>query len=402
MSSSRSSRRTFLQLSSLAAAATLLPGGLAQAAEAGAKGKGKGGKKKSILILGGTGFLGPAVVAAAQARGHTVTLFNRGKTRPELFPGVEKLRGDRDPKKDEGLKALEGRKWEAVIDNSGYYPRMVGASASLLAPNVGHYVYISSVSAYAENATPGQDESAPTATLKDPNVEEMGKNFENYGGLKRACEEAAEKAMPGRVANVRPGYIVGPEDRSDRFTYWPVRYAKGGEMLAPGAPTDPLQIIDVRDLAEWLVHLVETNTVGIFNAVGPQKPWNMGALFDACKKATGQKGTKLVWVPGDFLEKQGENGDGDIPIWAPYMGKYKGMHLYSNAKAVKAGLRFRNPATTVKDTLAWFNAQPAERRAKLRAGLSPERERALLDAWAQAQRGGASDAGSAAPDAGAR
>ncbi len=380
-----SSRRTFLQLSSLAAASALLPSqALAQAGAS--KKKAKGGKKKRILILGGTGFLGPALVTAAQARGHELTLFNRGKTRPELFPGVEKLRGDRDPKKDEGLTALEKGRWDAVIDNSGYYPRMVEASAKLLAPRVGHYVFISSVSAYAENATPGQDERAPTAVLKDPAVESMGPNFENYGGLKRACEVAAEKAMPGRVTNVRPGYIVGPEDRSDRFTYWPVRYAKGGEMLAPGAPTDPLQIIDVRDLAEWLVLMVEGKTTGIFNAVGPKEPWSMGALFDACKQASGQQGTRLTWVPADFLEKHGENGDGEIPIWAPYQGKYKGMHQYSNAKAVAAGLRFRPPATTVKDTLDWFNAQPPERRAKPRAGLSPEKEKLLLEGWAKAQK----------------
>jgi 2'-hydroxyisoflavone reductase len=375
-----SSRRTFLQLSSLAAAAALVP------EEAFGKGPKKGkAAKKRILILGGTGFLGPAIVTAAQARGHALTLFNRGKTRPELFPGTEKLRGDRDPKKDGGLKALEKGRWDAVIDTSGYYPRLVSASAKLLAPRVGQYLYISSVSAYAENATPGQDERAPTAVLADPTVETMGASFENYGGLKRACEEAAEKAMPGRVANVRPGYIVGPEDRSDRFTSWPVRYAKGGEMLAPGAPTDPLQIIDVRDLAEWLVLLVEGRTMGLFNAVGPQEPWTMGALFDACKAATGQKDTRLTWVPADFLEKHGENGDGEIPIWAPYQGKYKGMHQYSNAKAVKAGLRFRPPATTVKDTLDWFNAQPPERRAKLRAGLTPEKEALLLAAWAKAR-----------------
>lgn len=381
-----SSRRTFLQLSSLAAAAAaLLPKEAgAQAPKKGAA-RGKGGKKR-ILILGGTGFLGPAIVTAAQARGHALTLFNRGKTRPELFPGTEKLRGDRDPKKDGGLKALEKGKWDAVIDTSGYYPRMVAASAKLLAPRVGQYLFISSVSAYAENATPGQDERAPTMVLKDPTVETMGANFENYGGLKRACEEAAEQAMPGRVANVRPGYIVGPEDRSDRFTYWPVRYAKGGEMLAPGAPADPLQIIDVRDLAEWLVLLVEGRTTGLFNAVGPQQPWSMGALFDACKQATGQQATRLTWVPADFLEKHGENGDGEIPIWAPHQGKYAGMHRYSNAKAVKAGLRFRPPATTVKDTLDWFNAQPPERRAKLRAGLSPEKERLLLEAWAKARK----------------
>ncbi len=369
---------------SLAAASMMAVNAEAMTKPGGRAPSSKAKTKKKILILGGTGFLGPAIVTAAQARGHSLTLFNRGKTRPELFPGVEKLRGDRDPKKDEGLKALEGGKWDAVIDTSGYYPRIVQASAELLAPNVGQYVFISSISAYAKNDVPYQDEGGATAKLADPTVETMGKNYENYGGLKRACEEAAEKALPGRVANVRPGYIVGPEDRTDRFTWFPVRYERGGEMLAPGSPADPLQIIDVRDLAEWLVLVVENNLTGIFNAVGPEKPWSMGELFAACKQATG-KDTKLTWVPSEFLVKQGENGDGEIPIWAPPLGQYTAMHLYSNTRAVKAGLKFRPPALTTKDTLAWFKSLPQERRDKMRAGLKPEREAELLKLWAEEQ-----------------
>ncbi|MGZ3459797.1 MAG: SDR family oxidoreductase, partial [Archangium sp.] len=292
--------------------------------------------------------------------------------------------GDRDPNKGEGLKALEGRSFDAVIDNSGYYPRMVRASAELLAPHTGQYVYISSVSAYDKNDTPNADESAELAKLNDPNVETMGKNFENYGGLKALCEEAVEKAMPGRATIVRPGYIVGPDDRTDRFTSFPLRYEKGGEMLAPGSPTDPLQIIDARDLAEWLVLLVERQTTGVFNAVGPEKPWSMGELFAACKEVTGQD-TKLTWVPGEFLLKQGEDGDGAIPIWAPPFGKYAGMHLRSNTRAVQAGLRFRSPVVTTRDTLAWFKSQPEERRSKPHAGVSPEREAELLSLWAKAR-----------------
>ncbi|HYO58185.1 SDR family oxidoreductase [Archangium sp.] len=375
------SRRQFLQFSLAAAALTACGPGMRAAS-----GDGRPASKKKILVLGGTGFLGPAFVTAAQARGHTLTLFNRGKTRPELFPDVEKLHGDRDPNKDEGLKALEGRAFDAVIDTSGYYPRIVRASAELLAPNVGQYIFISSVSAYAKNDTPHADESAATATLADPNVETMGKNYENYGGLKRACEEATEKALPGRVTVVRPGYIVGPEDRTDRYVYFPLRYEKGGEMLAPGSPADPLQIIDVRDLAEWLVLLVERNTTGIFNAVGPEKPWTMGEMFAACKEVTG-KDTKLIWVPGEFLLKNGEDGEGALPIWAPAFGAYAGMHLRSNARAVRAGLRFRSPVITTRDALAWFKSQPEERRDKPRAGLPPEREAELLTLWARAQGG---------------
>jgi 2'-hydroxyisoflavone reductase len=381
-----SSRRKFLQYSLAGASLLALrPDALAAPATQGAAPK-KGAKKK-ILILGGTGFLGPAVVQAAQARGHSLTLFNRGKTRPELFPNVEKLRGDRDPDKGEGLKALKGRKFDAVVDTSGYYPRIVKASAELLAPNVKQYLFISSVSAYASDKTPGEDESGPTAKMADPTLENMGKDYEFYGALKRLCEEAAEAALPGRVANVRPGYIVGPEDRSDRFTYWPVRFDRGGEMLAPGTPNDPLQIIDVRDLAEWLVLLIEGNTNGVFNAVGPGQAWTMGAMLDTCRQVSG-KDTKVTWVPADWLEKQGETGDVRLPIYMPPTGNSAGTHLRSNAKAVKTGLKFRPVDVTVRDTLAYFKSLPEERRSKMRAGLPPEREGELLALWAKAQAGG--------------
>jgi 2'-hydroxyisoflavone reductase len=390
------SRRNFLQYS-LTAASMLALGpealaGSSKKAPAAAK------TKLKLLVLGGTSFLGPAFVNAALARGHTVTLFNRGKTRPQLFPDVEKLQGDRDPKKGEGLKALEGRKWDAVLDTSGYYPRMVKASAELLAPNVQQYVYISSLSAYANNDVPNEDESGPTAKLADPTVETMGKNFENFGGLKRLCEEAVETAMPDRATLIRPGYIVGPDDPSDRFTYWPVRYSQGGEMLVPGSPEDPLQIIDVRDLGEWLVRVVENKLTGIYNATGPEKPWNMGGLIAACKAATGNKETKPIWVPSEFLARNGEDGEGEIPIWAPPVGKTKGFHLRSIDKALKAGLKFRPGTVTVKDTLAYFRSLPEERRNKPRAGLTAEREKALLSLWAQeAPAAGTGTEGSSKP-----
>ena len=222
------SRREFLQWSATAAAlaATGLDLNAAPAA----------GTPKRILILGGTGFLGPATIEAALARGHRVTLFNRGKTRPDLFPGVARLQGDRDPKKGEGLQALATGTWDAVIDNSGYYPRIVGASATLLAPRVKQYVYISSISAYREPNPVNGTEEAPLATMPDPTLESMGKQFEYYGALKALCEQAAEKALPGRATVVRPGYIVGPDDPTGRFTYWPVRFSRGGEVAVPGAP----------------------------------------------------------------------------------------------------------------------------------------------------------------------
>ena len=338
---------------------------------------------KKILILGGTGFLGPATIEVAQARGHSVTMFNRGKTRPNLFPGVEKLHGDRDPKKGDGLKALEGRSFDAVIDNSGYYQRMVGASVALLAPRAKQYLYISSISAYKEPNPENGTEDAPLATLADPTVEEMGKDYQNYGGLKALCEQAVQKAMPGRTAIIRPGYIVGPDDPSGRFTYWPVRFDKGGELAVPGAPTDPVAIIDVRDLAAWLVHLAEQGTMGVFNACGPEKRLAWGSLVAACEKA-GNPNAKPIWIPADFVAQQ---KDLEFPIWAPYAGETKGFHTWSNARALKAGLTFRPALATVQDTLAWFKTQEkAEKGRNKLAGPSAEQEAKLIAAWREASK----------------
>jgi 2'-hydroxyisoflavone reductase len=381
--------------------------------------------KKKILILGGTGFLGPKTIDAALARGHEVTIFNRGK-REKFLPlehQVEHLYGNRDPElpaDDErgtdgkllhpdatpkGLEQLVGRQWDAVIDNSGYFPRMVKASAELLAPNAKQYVYISSISAYDADSTPpdGGDESTKLARLADPTVETMGAEFENYGGLKVLCEEAAAAAFPGRAAIVRPGYIVGPGDPTDRFTYWPVRVARGGEVLAPGAPTDPLQWIDVRDLAEWLVTLVEQGTAGTFNAVGPDEPARWGDVLDACVKGAGSD-AKLTWVPFDWLEAHGQGGEDAFPIWSPPVGKFAGFHRWKNDRAVAAGLRFRPVTDTVGGILAWFPTEverrtkvkreleeaaaakgapppPIPEPSKLRAGPPPEREQELLAAF---------------------
>jgi 2'-hydroxyisoflavone reductase len=362
------SRRQVLQMST-----TLLPG----AALAAATGP------KRILILGGTGFLGPAIVEAAEKRGHTLTLFNRGRTRPGLFPHIEKRQGDRDPLKGEGLKSLETGEWDAVIDDSGFYPRMVGASAQLLASRVKHYIYISSISAYKEPAPIGGDEDVPLATLSDPKVEEMGKNFENYGGLKAACEAAAEAAVPGRTTVVRPGFIVGPDDPTGRFTYWPARFDKGGEVAVPGAPTDPLQLIDVRDLAEWLVLLVENRTIGKFNALGPEKPMAWGRVITACQKATPAAST-ITWIPGEFMAKQEDIG---FPIWAPYVGDSKGFHTWQNKRAVQAGLRFRPVEQTVTDTLAWYQGQLKEEKGRTRMAFTPEQEAEILKRWKAAKAG---------------
>ncbi|HWO19872.1 MAG TPA: NAD-dependent epimerase/dehydratase family protein [Kofleriaceae bacterium] len=380
--------------------------------------------KKRILILGGTGFLGPKTIDAALARGHTVTIFNRGK-REKYLPleaKVEHLYGNRDPNlpadderdaegkllhpdgSPKGLEQLAGKSWDVVIDNSGFFPRLVKASAELLAKNAAQYIYISSISAYAENPPQGGDERTKLATLADPTVETMGKEFENYGGLKALCEQAAEAAFPGRATIVRPGYIVGPGDPTDRFTYWPVRVSRGGEVLAPGSPADPLQWIDVRDLGAWLVTLAERGTAGQFNAVGPPSPGRWGDVLDACVAATG--GTaKLTWVPSAWLEKNEMGGEDAFPIWIAPSGKFEGFHRWSNDRAEAAGLTFRPIADTVKSLLAWYPGE-VERRVRvtremletakakglpppktpadpsqLRAGPKAEDEQALLAKW---------------------
>jgi 2'-hydroxyisoflavone reductase len=336
--------------------------------------------KKKILILGGTGFLGPALVELARPRGHTVTLFNRGKTQPHLFPDVEKLQGDRDG----NLKALEGRKWDAVIDTSGYVPRIVRASAELLAPNVGQYLFVSTISVYKDMSQSGIDESAPVATVEDEKTEDVS---QHYGALKALCEKAAEAAMPGRATIVRPGLIVGPGDPTDRFTYWPVRVARGGEVLAPGDGQDPVQFIDVKDLAAFMLGLVESKVTGIFNATGPVQTLSMRGLLEACKQANGGDAT-FTWADAAFLEEQKVRPWMDMPVWIPRSDKEAGgVGRVSNARALERGLTFRPVVDTARDTLAWFKTQPPERQAKLRAGLSAEREREVLAAWHQRAAG---------------
>jgi 2'-hydroxyisoflavone reductase len=328
---------------------------------------------KSILILGGTGFLGPHVVTAAQARGHTLTLFNRGKTHPGLFPTVEKLQGDRDGK----LDALKGRTWDAVVDTSGYVPRIVKMSAELLAPSVKHYIFISTISVYDADKIPNADESAPLLELADPTNENVR---ENYGALKAACEAAAEAALPGRVANIRPGLIIGPGDPTGRFTHWPTRMAEGGEVLVPGDGSTPVQYIDGRDLGNWIVRVIEDTTTGIYNALGPETKVTMKEAMEACNRAAGNK-AQLTWVPADFLAKQSVSPWGDMPMWVD-LGDMPGFGTMQNKKAVGKGLAFRPLEDTAKDTLAWLETLPADEAAKARSsGIKREKEEAVLAAW---------------------
>jgi 2'-hydroxyisoflavone reductase len=367
-------RREFLGASLASAIALSLPGRVLA---------GAAGKPLKILVMGGTGFLGPHFVEAARARGHAITLFNRGKTNPGRFAGrgdIEQLHGDR--KSD--LSALEGRRWDAVLDTSAYVPADVTRSASLLAKAVSHYLLVSTISVYAKLDTPGMDETAPVVTLADPTVTEV--TGETYGGLKALSEQAAEAAMPGRVTVVRPGLIVGPGDTSDRFTYWPARAARGGEILAPDGPSAPVQFIDVRDLAAFLLHLLELRTLGTFNADAQAGSITLGAVLDACLAVAAAKsppapaGT-LTWVPADFLAAQNVSPWSDLPVWIPAQGDEAGAGRLSNAKALAAGLSYRPLAQTVRDTLAYWESLPAERRAAPRAGLSPAREAEVLAAW---------------------
>lgn len=335
-----------------------------------------------ILVLGGTKFLGVHIVELALKRGHTVTLFNRGKTNADLFPQLEHLKGDRDAQ----LDALKGHRWDAVIDDSGYVPRHVRLSAELLAPNVQRYLFISTISVYAGFAKPNTEDS-PVGKLADETTEKVDGGA--YGPLKALCEKAAETAMPGRVAVVRPGLIVGPRDPTDRFTYWPARAARGGDMATPGSAADRIQFIDARDLAAFALHLVENRTVGTFNAVSPPGTFSMGELVSASITAANAQvkpspPPRAVWVPADFLAKQKVQPWSDMPVWIPESGEYAAFAETSADRAVHAGLTIGPIQPTVNDTLAWHLGRPESERTKLGAGLTAEREQALLSAWAAA------------------
>ena len=379
-SATETSRRAFLQ-GTLAAGATLGLGlGLRAHPAPRPRQMLPEEQRLELLILGGTGFLGPHVVEAATARGHTMTLFNRGRLNPGLLPDLEHLRGDRDPRKDAGLEALKGRSWDGAVDTSGYFPRMVRASAELLAPNIGQYVFISSISVYADTSEPNMDETAKLATMPDPTLEDFGAEFRHYGALKALCEQAAEAAMPSRTTSIRPGLIVGPRDNVPRFTYWPVRVERGGEVLAPGNPDDPIQYIDARDLADFIVRVLEKRTMGLFNGTGPTTPTTMAELLYGCKAVTGSD-ARFTWVDADFLAEHDVHGWSDLPVWLPPQGEYKGFHRISIKKPIDAGLRSRPLAETVRDTLDWFHAWPAGKDFPWRGGMTPQREREVLEAW---------------------
>jgi 2'-hydroxyisoflavone reductase len=308
-----------------------------------------------VLVIGGTKFLGRAFVEAALARGHELTLFNRGETNPDLFPDVEKLRGDRAG----DLSPLEGRTWDAVVDTSGYVPSVVRASAELLR-DVSLYAFVSSVSVYADFSSAPHEESA-CAELEDASADELAEDSSNYGALKALCERAVSEVFRERSLIVRPGLIVGPHDPTGRFSYWAHRLARGGEILAPGPPEHRAQFIDVRDLAEWLVLCVERRVTGVFNATNEGVPW--GALL---------AGAEVTWVSSEHLTEHGVGEWMELPLWIGDPA-WAGMHRTVISRAVNAGLRFR----PVAETLAGAADAPAVEGV----GLTPAREAELLSAW---------------------
>src|SRR5947208_3020211 len=375
-----STRRDFLKLSAMfggGAALGLLPG-VSALAKSGAP-----AKPLRMLILGGTGFTGPQQVQYALSRGHHVTVFNRGRTHPgELPKEVEQLIGDRNGK----LDALKGRTWDVCIDIPTTLPVWVRDAAQILKGNVDRYVFISTISVYSDNSKPGMDESGPLAEYKGADAMKetpetlRASRFALYGPLKVLSKREAEKWFPGKALIIRPGLIVGPGDESDRFTYWPVRLERGGEILAPGNPSDPVQLIDARDLAEWTIRMVEQGTTGIFNATGPKSTLTMQGMLDGIKKVTKANST-FTWVDADFLTAQKVSPWSDMPVWIPPRGEEAGFSKINVNKAVSKGLTFRSVPDTTQATLDWFKKQSAERQAKLRAGITAQRETEVLAAW---------------------
>ena len=318
-----------------------------------------------LLVLGGTKFLGRATVDAALARGHEVTLFNRGETNPELFPDTEKLRGDRT----QDLSALDGREWDAVVDTSGYVPSVVRASAEKLSGQTGYYLFVSSLSAYADRSKPMVEGDA-VEQLGDMPEDRLLEDYSNYGALKALAEQAVAETFPDAHANVRPGLIVGPHDPTGRFTYWPHRVARGGDVAAPAPPGDKVQFIDVRDLAEWMVGLCEQRATGEFNAVNDGVAWS--DLLDTCREVSGSD-ARFVWIEGKFLLDQEIGQWMELPLWIEDESD-KGLHRADTARAKATGLTTQPLSDTVQATLDHAETTDS-------AGLSAEREAALLAAW---------------------
>jgi len=328
-----------------------------------------------ILIIGGTRFLGRALVDSALTRGHELTLFNRGQSNPKLYPELETIIGDRDG----GLDSLNGRRWDRVIDTCGFFPRVVRDSAELLSRSVDHYTFISSLSVYADNSVVGMDESGSLATTEDETIEEI--TGETYGPLKALCEQAVTEAMSAgtegeRSLLVRAGLIVGPHDLSDRFTYWPYRISLGGDVLAPGNAKAPVQFIDVRDLADWVVTALEAKLSGPYNVTGPDYPLDMGTVLESCREVTGSE-ANLIWVSEKFLLEHEVAPYTEAPLWVP--AELAGFSTVNCSRAIEAGVSFRPLQETIRDTFEWQAERPKD--YAWRSGFRADREKALLQAW---------------------
>lgn len=324
----------------------------------------------NLLFLGGTAFLGRHLVDLALQRGHTVTLFHRGRTNPNLFPEAETILGDRKASVD----LVSKRKWDAVIDTSGYHPQEVRASTGSLARNVGRYVFISTISVYADFSRPNISEDAPLLRLDDPESAEVSN--ETYGALKTHCEDVVQSICGMAALIIRPGLIVGPHDPTDRFTYWPVRVQRGGEIVAPESPEVTTQYIDVRDLAAWILHATERDLAGIYNATGPAQPQPIGTLLESCRRVAGAD-ARFTWASPEFLAENQVTPFLEMPLWVP--PPMHGLLTVNIQRALNAGLTFRPTEETIQATLDWHATRPPD--IPLKAGLSPEREAALLAAW---------------------
>ena len=383
-------RRQFLQ-ASIAGGAVLMTGCVRSDGEADAPAVAHQYRPLKILILGGTGFIGPHMVREALRRGHQVSLFNRGKTNRNLFPDLELLVGDRD----NGLDALVGHKWDAVVDNSGYVPRHVADSATLLSSAVSHYIFVSTVGVYAAmsgNLTaadyhgvdmPNTEYDSPLVTMPDETVEEV--ITETYGPLKVLCERAATEAMgEDRITILRPTWVAGPGDKSDRFTYWPVRVSRGGEVLVPGDPADRIQIVDARDMATFVVDSLEKKITGIYNMVNPPGTYSMGQYMEDSLAVTASDAS-LTWVDAAFVEAQGLHAGGEIPIWGPLSGDTRSDAIVNGDRSFAKGMKTRPERETIRDILVWWKTLPEDRRNNMRAGLSAEREAEMLAAWHEQQ-----------------
>jgi 2'-hydroxyisoflavone reductase len=347
----------------------------------------------NILILGGTGFTGPEQVDYALERGHRVTLFNRGRTRPGLFKGKvhEELIGDLNS----DTSALKDKQFDVVIDNPTTLPLWVKNAAQYLKGNTKHYMFISTTSVYRDQSEIGINENSPTVPMPDGldpyqpdqrNARQLAasSNPANYGAFKARSELEVQNQYPGINTIIRPCLIVGPFDRTDRFTYWPARIDKGGEVLAPDKPDDPCQFIDSRDLAEWTIRMAEMREFGTFNAIGPEKPLTIGEMLYGVKAVT-TAGAQFTWVPWEFLQTQGIRAWSHMPVWMPPTGRTAGYQRRSAVKAIAKGLTFRPLAVTAKDTLDWHKTRPAEDQAATLEGeingLSMKREAEVLAAW---------------------